>query len=159
MNERRFPRLDSSADLLVGGQKFDLVDLSAQGVCANAPKPMDVGETLPFVLQLPAGDRIEGKARVKWTQSMGRKHSHGLEFVAIRPWNRHTLTKHLNPRHVGWVDWCDLFLQFACSVSILLAAKAFFASNPCAAQVAVDCLPWALMGGGALAGLCFLLPA
>ena len=159
MNERRSPRLDSRADLMVNGRELDLVDLSAQGLCANAPKPMNIGETLPFVLQLPAGGCIEGKARVKWTQTLGRKHSHGLEFVEMRPWVRHTLTKHLNPRHVGWVEWCDLFLQFACALSLVLAAKAFFAHNPFAVQAAVEYLPWAFIGGGVMVALYLASPS
>ena len=159
INQRRFPRRDSAAQLTVAGRELDLVDLSARGVCVQALTSMTVGETLPFALVLPGGNRVEGMAQVRWQRSLGRRVAHGMEFVEMRPWVAHRLTKHLNPRHFGLVEACDLLLEFGCALALLLAARAFFSSNPLVLQTAVEHLPWAFIGGGVLAAIYFAFSA
>ena len=130
VDQRRFPRRDSAAELTLSDRLHDLIDLSARGFGVSADRPLAVGDTLAFALRLPGAGRVEGKARVRWRQANGRWFVHGCEIVGMPPWHRYRLDRHLDPRRFGWLEFCDLLLEFCCAAALVLAAGSFLGISP-----------------------------
>ncbi|MBI4424389.1 MAG: PilZ domain-containing protein [Elusimicrobia bacterium] len=143
--QRRHPRKDSGAELVVMGWEQDLLDLSLNGLSLRAQQAVPADRPLPFALSLPGGRRIEGLAQVRWSQSLGWRASYGLEIVRISWSDRSRLAKHLDPYHFGALELLDLLLEFSCALVFLVAIREFLSRDPSLAQTALESAPWILL--------------
>lgn len=145
---RRHARKDTGALLVLAGHQHDLVDLSEGGLCVKTDQKLPQGQPMTFALSLPGGTRVEGLAEVAWAERQGWRRSHGLKITQIRPWQRRSLVKYLNPYHFGVMDAVDLALQFGCAVMGVLLVRSILQTDPAMAQTAVENLPWVFMAAG-----------
>lgn len=127
-----------------------LADLGVGGMRVMSLRPLDVGSSVRFTLDLPRGPRLSGTARVRWGAAEGSSYAQGLEFARMGPLARRRLVKHLSPRHFGAVDWLEMLFQYATILVALLVAQNLLKSHPRALESVLEVLPqtlWLLVGG------------
>lgn len=151
MEQRRHPRKDSGAELVLAGRPHDIEDLSVRGIRVFTREAMPIGQHVPFALRLPGGPTLHGTAQVRWAEDSGWRRAHGLEIVKIGRIQQRSLAKYLDPRSFGFMEVLDLALEFSLCLILLLLARNLL-SDPAWLNMATDLLPWALLASGV--GLC-----
>lgn len=149
-HDRRIPcGLPIRVEGATEGRCYDLMDASAGGMRLRTSSAMTVGKTVGVTILLPTGQSVKGCAGVKWSRREGMAdYDNGLQFVDITQTAKRRLAKHLSPGRLGLTESFDLILQFAASLTLVLAANQFFVSNPAMMESFLEYTPFAIVIGG-----------
>lgn len=141
-----------------GGEPIDdratAHDISTRGFKLESQAKIADGSLISFTLELPRGEKVEGRGRVAWSKQEPFACWAGVEITRMSWGDKRRLNRTLNPDTVDWAHLSDITFKLIMSVTVVIAAHRIavdasmrqLAEHLAPKILGVTVMGWALLG-------------